>query len=497
MKRVSFTRSFLLIIFSVIFILGLVYLGLGYYYRDSFSYGTVINGIYCTGHTPEEINKLLNEKYQYPGLDIILEDDDTRLHIDPDDIDFNYSFDQALNYYLESQNSWLWPSNLFFKKGRTLNPIVSFNTDKLDAILDTCDDLVFNESPEVYFYESDEGVYVLKDNMMHRPDSEAMKTDIYNCIYDSVEQIEIDDKYYYDMDYTPGQIRTIEEYTAIKTMMGARITYVMGDDTEVIDEPVLNSFLLRDESGNLVEKSDSDTDSEASEKNGSAADETVSTDNDRYIWDREKIDAWVDSLADTYDTVGKKREFKTHSGETIEIEGGIYGNRIDTEAEKAYLYEAVSNRVVEEHIPEYTQKAMYQGTDDVGDTYIEVNMTDQKMYYYVDGEVVIDTPVVTGDMVRRMSTPSGVNYIYFKQRNRTLRGPDYATFVNYWMAVNGHIGIHDATWRSEFGGDIYKGHGSHGCINTPMDAVSKLYDMAEVGTPVIMYYTDSGQSEDD
>ena len=87
-----------------------------------------------------------------------------------------------------------------------------------------------------------------------------------------------------------------------------------------------------------------------------------------------------------------------------------------------------------------------------------------------------------------MDTPSGTNYVYYKQKNRTLIGPDYQTFVHFWMAVNGHIGIHDATWRGSFGNDIYKTNGSHGCINTPMDAVSELYDLVEIGTPVIMYY---------
>lgn len=496
MKKVSLTKSFLLIIFSVIFILGLVYLGLGYYYRDSFSYGTIINGVYCTGHTPVEINKLLTERYEYSGLDIFMEEEGYEFHIAPEDIDFNYNFDQALNYYLESQNSWLWPSNVLFSKDRTLKPIVNFNTDKLDAILHTVDDFYYDEAPEVSFVENDEGVYVLKDNIMHRPDSASMREDVYDCIYESEDRLVIDEKYYYDLTYTPEQIKTLEEYTAIKTMMGARITYILGQDREIIDEPVLSSFLIRDENGKLIPApSPEEADEASSDKGNTDAEEAymsdaVYGDNDVYMWDINAVYSWVDELASKYDTVGKERKFKTNSGDLIKIEGGIYGNKIDRQAEKEYLLSAIESRVVEEHTPAYTQMALVQGHDDLGDTYIEVNMSDQMLYYYVKGELVIETPVVTGDMVRRMSTPSGTNYIYFKQRNRTLHGPDYATFVNYWMAVNGHIGIHDATWRSKFGGDIFKGNGSHGCINTPMEAVSKLYDLADVGTPVVMYYMD-------
>ncbi len=110
------------------------------------------------------------------------------------------------------------------------------------------------------------------------------------------------------------------------------------------------------------------------------------------------------------------------------------------------------------------------------------------MYYYEDGELILDTDVVTGNTGRRMGTPQGINFVYAKERNRTLRGADYASFVKYWMPVKGNVGIHDASWRARFGGQIYKTNGSHGCINTPSDVMSQLYEMAEVGTPVIMFY---------
>ncbi len=119
---------------------------------------------------------------------------------------------------------------------------------------------------------------------------------------------------------------------------------------------------------------------------------------------------------------------------------------------------------------------------------LEIDMTEQKMYYYADGELVIETDVVTGNTGRRMGTPAGVNYVYNKQRNRVLRGEGYASPVKYWVPVKGAIGIHDANWRSEFGGEIYKTNGSHGCINTPTEIMSQLYDAVEIGTPVIMFY---------
>jgi lipoprotein-anchoring transpeptidase ErfK/SrfK len=126
--------------------------------------------------------------------------------------------------------------------------------------------------------------------------------------------------------------------------------------------------------------------------------------------------------------------------------------------------------------------------NDIGGTYIEVDMTMQKLYGYKDGEKVIETDIVTGNMRRNWDTPAGVNYVYAKQKKRILRGANYATPVDYWMPVVGNIGLHDANWRSEFGGEIYQTDGSHGCVNIPPEVMPIIYETYEVGTPVIMFY---------
>ena len=69
----------------------------------------------------------------------------------------------------------------------------------------------------------------------------------------------------------------------------------------------------------------------------------------------------------------------------------------------------------------------------------------------------------------------------------TLTGPGYSSFVNYWMGFYGGCGIHDASWRSSFGGTIYKGNGSHGCVNTPLEKVKYIYEHTDYGTPVYVY----------
>jgi lipoprotein-anchoring transpeptidase ErfK/SrfK len=151
----------------------------------------------------------------------------------------------------------------------------------------------------------------------------------------------------------------------------------------------------------------------------------------------------------------------------------------------------------EVRIPAYTREAYNRSCAGVGDTYIEVDMGIQKLYYYEAGELKLETDIVTGNVRKKMNTPEGVNYVYSKQKNRILRGEGYTSPVSFWMPVKGAVGIHDASWRDEFGGDIYKSNGSHGCINLPSDVMAELYDMVEVGTPVVMFYGEEPENTAD
>ena len=121
------------------------------------------------------------------------------------------------------------------------------------------------------------------------------------------------------------------------------------------------------------------------------------------------------------------------------------------------------------------------------DTYIDVDLTNQILTYYKNGMPAMTSDVVTGNASKHNDTPEGVYEIYMKQKGRTLRGPDYETFVNYWMPFTGNYGLHDATWRGAFGGSIYKTAGSHGCVNLPKSAASTLYDLAPIGTKVYVH----------
>lgn len=204
--------------------------------------------------------------------------------------------------------------------------------------------------------------------------------------------------------------------------------------------------------------------------------------------DTEKIRAYVEQLGSKYDTFGSTREFTTSGGKKIRISGGDYGWLIHRAGETAALEGLILEAKTQQgRVPLYTYTGYHREKDDIGDTYVEINYTRQHMWFYKDGQLLVDTPIVTGNTSRGYSSPQGIFPIVYKEKDAVLRGEDYESYVTYWMPFYRNFGIHDAPWRSEFGGDIYQNRGSHGCINTPEQAAKTIFDEIEPGVPVVAY----------
>ena len=118
---------------------------------------------------------------------------------------------------------------------------------------------------------------------------------------------------------------------------------------------------------------------------------------------------------------------------------------------------------------------------------MEIDLTNQHMWVYKDGELVEETDLVSGNVSKGYNTPVGVYGITYKQRDATLNGATYSSHVDYWMPFNGNVGMHDASWRSSFGEEIYLRNGSHGCVNLPPKKAEVIYGYVEKGEPVIVY----------
>ncbi|MBU5430737.1 L,D-transpeptidase/peptidoglycan binding protein [Kineothrix sp. MSJ-39] len=257
-----------------------------------------------------------------------------------------------------------------------------------------------------------------------------------------------------------------ERLAQMKQYTDLRIVYHFGQQEEVIDGSVLSQWLLVDEETNKVSVSE------------------------------EKIDDFVVMLRKKYDTIFRSREFQTSYGKTITIEGGDYGWWMNYSQEQEELKEMIKNGESGERIPVYYQTAAVYGSQDYGNTYIEINLTAQHLFLYVDGEKKMESEFVSGNASRGFDTPAGIYGITYKEQDAMLVGENYETPVSYWMPFNGNIGLHDAIWRDSFGADIYKKSGSHGCVNMPYLKAKELYGEIAKGTPVICYYLDGTASEE-
>ncbi len=209
----------------------------------------------------------------------------------------------------------------------------------------------------------------------------------------------------------------------------------------------------------------------------------LSRDN-QIILDDSFIKMQIKKVASSYYNVGGPFDFQTTRYGKIRISGGTYGDEVDIPFETDYLSSCFRNLLsVKDREPLYANNR-----NEIGDTYVEVSIDDQHLWFYRDGEFQAESDVVTGKVAGRHDTPTGVYYILEMVPGKHLRGADYVSWVNRWMRVTWDgVGLHDATWRRSFGGQIYRNSGSHGCINLPKDFAYGLYKEVYLGMPVIIF----------
>lgn len=216
-------------------------------------------------------------------------------------------------------------------------------------------------------------------------------------------------------------------------------------------------------------------------------------DQDEVVVDEQKAADFIRKMATKYDSANFTRTFYNEYGAKVTVFGGNYGYLLDQDAEIQWLIQALHHGDTLTRTPKYKATARSQSSSRYGSSYVEIDLTRQHVWIYKDGALVLSTPVVTGNVAKGTPTPAGSYHIYYMQEDRVLRGKDwdgstYETPVSYWMAFNRAIGLHDAPWRSSFGGTIYKTHGSHGCINMPPRLAKTAYSLLYIGYPVFVHY---------
>lgn len=194
------------------------------------------------------------------------------------------------------------------------------------------------------------------------------------------------------------------------------------------------------------------------------------------------VNSYASSMNQKY---AVRAKFKTTGGGYISINTSNISQAVDTAALAADLKSCLEQRI------SGTRNAPYKSAAGAAmvwnGNYVEVDLTRQHLWVYKNGNCVASTPIVSGCVASNAETPTGVYSITYKTTNVTLRGPTWNDWVAYWMPFLGNYGLHDASWRTEFGGDIYLYEGSHGCVNIPPSAAGQVYSNISSGTKVILY----------
>ena len=235
------------------------------------------------------------------------------------------------------------------------------------------------------------------------------------------------------------------------------ITYDFSDRSEQLDRNTIKDWLVRDANGD-------------------------------YIVNKDQVAAYVNSLGYKYDTFGCTRTFTTYDGRQKTIKGGDYGWAIDQTTETEWLYNAILAGTTEVRQPAYAYSGLCRDTNDIGNTYVEIDLTNQRMVFYKDGTPTADAQIVSGNpFVPNCATPVGCYTTGEMKSGCTVNGEDYPSAVNYWIPFDGNLGISDAPWRMDFGGQLYEFEGTHGSICAPSDQVQIIFSNVEKNTPIVIY----------
>jgi hypothetical protein len=261
---------------------------------------------------------------------------------------------------------------------------------------------------------------------------------------------------YYNPRYTIISDKTIETMNLLNKYVKAKITYLFGSKNEILDGNITNEWFSVDENLEV----------------------TINETN---------VIGYLRLLGKKYDTVGTARNFKTSTDKIVEVKGGLYGWKINAADESKALLENIKHGEIIEKEPIYIQKAISRDKDEIGNTYVEINITKQHLWFYKKGKLITQGNIVTGNPTKGNSTKLGIYMLNYKQKWVTLIGEDYEAKVNYWMPFYGNIGIHDASWRYSFGKEIYKRNGTHGCVNVPLYLAKIIFENIEEGIPIIVY----------
>lgn len=464
----------LLIGFTIVLLLltaGAYFFGV-YYFTGHFLPGSQVNGFNCSYMTEKEAEKLLEKKTGVYTLAVQTRGNGQE-GISADEIRLKYTSDGSVKRLLHEQNRFVW--FLVFSQHKTyeLPSSVSYDENLFEKKINSLKCMKNNIDPEdAYIRECEDGFEVVPEIEGTRVDREKLLADIKEAVTTgrTVANLEEDDCYINPSVYAENLTKDCQQMNDLTDVV---ITYDFSDRKESVNRAVIKEWLTRNENGDLV-------------------------------LDKTAIAKYIAGLAEKYDTVGTERTFSTYDNQDITVSGGNYGWVINQKKETDVLYQDILDKKTEVREPIYEQTAESRNTNDIGYSYIEIDLTRQRMVLYQNG-----TPIADTGFAASSSTPTGVYRLGEKQEsaipgNTEANSGKNGVSVSLWMPFTDELGIYgdpeliitgadiaaDTFGSSEnmdFSSSYNCWESTEGCIAVPEEEAQIIYQNVNSGLPVIIY----------
>lgn len=447
-------------ILLLVVLTGAAYFAGVYYFSNHFLPGSTVNGFNCSYMTAEETESLLSQKVGAFVLAV-----ETQNHgvesISAPDVGLDYVPDGKIQELMLAQNRYKWFLSFSQNEVYNMEAPTGYDSAMMDSAVSSLDCMQLANAivpSDAFIKDNGETFEIVPEVEGNYLNKERTVETIAGAMVRGIPSVNLEEAGCYERPSVhaddPDLIKNCQQMNDICSVI---ITYDFADRKERVDRDLIKTWLVRDAGGD-------------------------------YTLDLDKVSDYVYELGLKYDTVGNTRTFRTYNGREITVEGGDYGWAIDQTAEPQGLIDAILSGETQVRQPIYACRGWARGTNDIGYTYVEIDLAAQRLVLYVEGRPVVDTPIVSGNPnYAGMETPTGCFAIDGMSSPAVLTGEGYEQNVNYWIPFVGNVGIHDASWRYDFGGSIYLFDGSHGCVNVPYDKMASIYANIGIGAPVVVY----------
>lgn len=435
------------------------------YYSGHLMRGTTINGIAVSGKTPGQVKDAM-EQYELTVYQKSSDGSEVKEVITGEQLGLEMSNQDAIKKIIKKQG--IIACFVQAQKDYVVEDLLTLDENKLQTAVQNLkaakaaagqtQDFTVQDAKDAYIsdYVPGKGYEIVKETEGNRLDPDVALEKIKETVLKLDPEINLAEAGCYEQPSVTSEDKTLNQMLEqLNTYTSAVITYQFGDNEEVLNGDTIHEWLK-------VKKN-------------------------KVVLQKKKVEEYVSNLRRKYDTIFTNRTFQTSYGKKVHISGGDYGWWMNTSKETEKLQKLITKGKQVTRTPEYFQQAASYGENDYGDSYVEINLTAQHLFVYEKGKKVYESDFVSGNVSAGNGTPEGVYALTYKEEMAELVGENYSTPVSYWMPFNGNIGMHDATWRSQFGASLYKTGGSHGCVNLPYAAAKIIFEYVEKGSPVICY----------